>query len=82
MTVRVPVAGEAVIVIAALHLAQDFLIPIQIIFLGLRSTLAGQLIQKSFSVLDGSGEHLLPLLRYRFEVKFIEVRIMLRIGVH
>ena len=82
MAVRIPIAGEPVVVIAALHLAQDFLIPVQIVILSVFLTLAGQFLQNRLSVLDGGGEHLLPVLRYGFEVKFVNVRIMLQIGVH
>ena len=78
----VPIVCEAVDGFSALHLAQDFLIPVQIIVLGFFLALAGQFLQNRLSVLNRSGEHLLPVLLYRFEVKFIAVRIMLRVGVH
>ena len=82
VAIRIPIAGEAVIVIAALHLAQDFRLPVHVIVLGFFLALAGQFLQNRLSVLDGSGEHLLSILLYCFEVKFVEVRIVLRIGVH
>ena len=82
IVVRIPVAGETVIVIAALHLAQDFLIPVHIVILSFFLALADQFIHNRRFVFDGGGEHLLPVLRYGFEVKFVNVRIILRVGVH
>jgi len=78
----IPVAGEAVVWFSALHLAQDFLLPVHIVILGFFLALAGQFLQNRLSVLDGGGEHLLSILLYRFEVKFVKVRIVLRVGVH
>ena len=46
------------------------------------AVLAGQFLQNCLSVLDGRREHLLPVLRYGFEVKFVNVRIIIRVGVH
>ena len=39
-------------------------------------------LQNRLSVFDRGGEHLLPVLRYSFEVKFVNVCIILRVGVH
>ncbi|CAN4024730.1 Stage II sporulation protein M, partial [Dysosmobacter welbionis] len=82
VAVRIPVAGETVIVIAASHLAQNLLLPVHIVIFGLCFALADQFLQNRLAVLDGGGEHLLPVLRYRFEVKFVAVRVMLRVSVH
>ena len=82
ISVGIPVAGKTVILIAAFHLAQDFLIPVHIVILGFFLALAGQFLQNRLSVFEGGGEHLLPVLRYSFEVKFVNVCIILRVGVH
>ena len=82
LSIIIPVAGEAVIRFSALHLAQDFLIPVHIVIFGFFLALAGQFLQNRLSVLDGGREHLLPVLRYSFEVKFVNVYIILWVGVH
>ena len=82
LRIIIPVAGEAVVGFSALHLAQDFLLPVHIVILGFFLALAGQFLQNRLSVFDGGGEHLLPVLRYSFKVKFVNVCIILRVGVH
>ena len=80
--IRIPVAGETAVIIAVFHLAQHLFLPVHIVILSFFLALANQFIQNRLSVLEGGGEHLLPVLRYGFEVKFIEVSIVFRVGVH
>ena len=81
--VVVPVAGEAVVLVAALHLAQDLLVPVHIIVLGFFLALADQFFQNRLSVFDGGREHLFPVFRHLVRVKGIVVpAVAVRVGVH
>ena len=72
MAIQIPAAGKTAVIIAALYCTKNFL-PVHVIILCFFLALADQFFQNRLSVLDGSGEHLLSILLYRFEVKFIVI---------